>query len=113
MASELCGSENAAMSEGIEEDELVEIEQRAARAFAIAPTPWIAWLETRGGLGGESFIQLGDDPVLDREMYIRMYTGLDETASPDVHLDAMIEFIADACNAVPRPIAEIRRLRSR
>jgi hypothetical protein len=42
-----------------------------------------------------------------------MYTGLNEIASPDVHLDAVIEFIADACNAVPRLVAEIRRLRSR
>jgi hypothetical protein len=113
MTSELCGRENAVMSEGIEEAELVEIEQRAARAFAIAPTPWVVWLETRGGLGGESFIQVGDDPGLDQELYIRMYTGLNEIASPDVHLDAVIEFIADACNAVPRLVAEIRWLRSR
>jgi len=113
MTSELCGRENAVMSEGIEEAELVEIEQRAGRAFSVAPAPWVAWLETRGGLGGESFIQLGDDPDLDQELYIRMYTGLNEIASPDVHLDAVIEFIADACNALPRLVAEIRRLRSR
>jgi hypothetical protein len=49
MTSELCGRETAVMSEGIEEAELVEIEQRAARAFAIAPTPRIAWLETAAG----------------------------------------------------------------
>ena len=61
MSSEVCGRENAVMSEGIEEVELVEIERRAARAFAVAPTPWVAWLETSGGLGGESFIQLGDE----------------------------------------------------
>jgi hypothetical protein len=113
MTSELCGRDNGVMSEGIEEAELAEIEQRAARAFAIAPTPWVAWLETRGGLGGESFIQLGDDPALDQELYIRMYTGLTESTSPDVRLDAVIEFIADACNAIPRLVAEIRRLRSR
>lgn len=57
--------ECSVMSEGIEETELVEVEQRAARASAIAPTPWVAQLETRGGLGGESFIRLGDDPALD------------------------------------------------
>jgi hypothetical protein len=112
MTSEVCGRENAVMSEGIEEAELVEIEQRAARAFAVAPTPWVAWLETSGGLGGESFIQLGDDLALDQELYIRLYTGSNEIASPDVHLDAVIEFVADACNAIPRLIAEIRRLRS-
>jgi hypothetical protein len=113
MTPEPWDRENAVMSEGIEEAELAELEQRAARAFAIAPTPWVACLETHGGLGGESFIQLGDDPSLDRELYIRMYTGLNETASPDVHLDAVIEFIADAYNAIPRLIAEIRRLSSR
>jgi hypothetical protein len=75
--------------------------------------PWVAWLETGGGLGGESFIQLGDDPGLDQELYIRMCTGSDEIVSPNVHLDVVIEFIADACNAVPRLVAEIRRLRSR
>jgi hypothetical protein len=101
------------MTDGIEETELVEIEQRAVRAFAVAPQPWVAWLETRGGLGGESFIQLGDDPELDVEFYIRFYTGSNEVTSPDVRLDAVIEFIADACNAVPRLIAEVRRLRSR
>jgi hypothetical protein len=85
----------------------------AEEVFAVAPTPWVAWLESRGGLGGESFIQLGDDPALDQELYIRMYTGSNEIASPDVHLDAVIEFIADACNAIPRLVAEIRRLRSR
>jgi hypothetical protein len=114
MTSELCGRENAVMSEGIEEAELVEIEQRAARAFAVAPAPWVAWLETHGGLGGESFIQLGGyDPAIDQEFCIRMYTGSNETPSHGEHLDAVIEFIADACNAVPRLVAEIRQLRSR
>jgi hypothetical protein len=42
-----------------------------------------------------------------------MYAGPNETASPEVHLDAVIEFIADACNAIPRLVAEIWRLRSR
>jgi hypothetical protein len=113
MTSELRGRDNAVMTEGTEEAELAEIEQRAARAFAIAPTPWVAWLEKSGGLGGESCIGLGDDPALDQESYVRMCAGLNETASPDVHLDAVIEFSADACNAIPRLVAEIRRLRSR
>jgi hypothetical protein len=113
MTSEVRARENAVINEGIDEAELSEIEQLAARALAIAPTPWVAWPETRGGLGGESFIQIGDDPALAQELYIRMYTGVNETASPDVHLDAVIEFIADACNAIPRLVAETRRLRSR
>lgn len=70
------------MSDGIEDDELAEIEQIAVRAFAAAPTPWIAQLETRQSIGGESFVRLGDDPDLDQELYVRLYNGLDEIASP-------------------------------
>lgn len=84
------------MSDDIEEAELAEIEQRAARALAVAPAPWIAQLETRQPIGGETFIQLGDDPALDHEMYIRLYTGASEIASPDVGLDAVVDFIAHA-----------------
>jgi hypothetical protein len=58
------------MSDDIDEAELVEIEERAARAFAVAPTPWIAQLETRQPIGAETFIQLGDDPAVDQELYI-------------------------------------------
>jgi hypothetical protein len=64
------------MSDDIEEAELVVIERRAARAFAVAPTPWIAQLETRQPIGGETFIQLGDDPAVDQELYIRLYIRL-------------------------------------
>ncbi len=100
------------MSNDIEEAELAEIEQRATRAFAVAPTPWIARLETRQPIGGETFIQLGDDPAVDQELYIRLYTGASEIASPDVGLDAVVDFIAHASDALPRLIAEIRRLRN-
>lgn len=104
--------EDVVMSDGIEDKELGEIEQRAARAFAVAPTPWVGQLETRSAIGGQSFIQVGDDPDLDLELYVRLYNGLDEITSPNVGLDAVIDFIADASDAVPRLIAEIRRLRS-
>jgi hypothetical protein len=100
------------MSYGIEETELAEIEQSAAQAFAIAPAPWVALLETRGGLGGESFIRLGDDPVLDRDLYVTLHLGTKRVASPDVGLDAVIEYIAQACDAIPRLTGEIRRLLS-
>ena len=100
------------MSYGIEGTELAEIEEYAAQAFAVAPAPWAALLETRGGLGGESFIRLGDDPVLDNELYITLYLGTNPVASPDVGLDAVIDYIAHACDAMPRLMDEIRRLRS-
>jgi hypothetical protein len=64
------------MSDEIDEAELVEIEQRAARAFAVAPAPWIAQLETGQPIGGENFIQLGDDPALDQELYISAAAGV-------------------------------------
>ncbi|HSR86440.1 MAG TPA: hypothetical protein VLM11_19865 [Streptosporangiaceae bacterium] len=100
------------MSDGIEETELSEIEQRAAQAFAVAPAPWTALLETRAGLGGESFIRLGDDPVLDHELYVTLFLGTNRVASPDVGPDAVIDYIAHACDTIPRLITEIRRLRS-
>jgi hypothetical protein len=109
---QLSTGENAVMSDGMDETELAEIEQRAAEAFAVAPTPWMALLETRAGLGGESFIRLGDDPVLDRELYVTLILGTKRVASPDVGLDAVIDYIARACDAIPELIAEIRRLRS-
>ena len=96
----------------MEDDELAEIEQRAALAFALAPTPRIAHVETREAIGGESFIRLGDDPDLDQELYVRMYTGPNEIVSPDVGLDAVVDFIAQAAQTIPRLVAEIRRLRS-
>ncbi|HEY2077651.1 MAG TPA: hypothetical protein VGH53_15060 [Streptosporangiaceae bacterium] len=99
------------MIDGIDEAELVELEQRAARVLAAAPTPWIAWLETRHAIGGESFIQLGDDPASDQELYIKLYTGSNTVTSPDADLDAVIDFVAHAAAAIPRLIAEVRRLR--
>lgn len=41
------------MSDDFEDAELAEIEQRAARAFAVAPAPWIAQLETRQPIGAK------------------------------------------------------------
>ena len=76
------------------------------------PHPWIAQLETRHPIGGESFIRLGDDPDLDQELYVRLYMAPDEIASPDVGLDVVVDFIAETAQTIPRLIAEIRRLRS-
>jgi hypothetical protein len=104
--------ENAVMSDGIAEADLVQIEEQAAQAFAVAPTPWLALLETRHGIAGESFIRLGDDQGVDHELYIRLYKGAEEITSPDLRLDAVVDFIAHATNVIPRLIAEIRRLHS-
>jgi len=100
------------MSDALGEAELAEIEQRAALAFAAAPTPWASFLETGGGLGGESFIRLGSDPVHDDELYVRLYRASQQIVSPDVRLDAVIDFVAHAAEDIPRLIAEVRRLRT-
>jgi hypothetical protein len=68
------------MSDVIGEAELAEIEQRAALAFAVAPTLWTSFLETRGGLGGESFTRLGNDRVRDDELYVRLYLASEQLA---------------------------------
>lgn len=69
-------------------------------------------LETRGGIGGCSFIQIGDDPAVDDEMYIDVHLGTRQLTSPDARLDAVIDFVAHAPTDMARLIAEIR-LRSR
>jgi len=101
------------MTEGITEAELAEIEQRVAEALAVAPAPWTSFLETRhGGIGGESFVRIGDDPVLDHELYIRLYLASEQLVSPDIRLDAVIDFVANAADDILRLIAEVRRLRT-
>lgn len=57
-------------------------------------------------------IRLGGDSDLDRELYIMLYIGPDEIASPDVGLDAVVDFIAEAAQMIPRLVVEIQRLLS-
>lgn len=100
------------MIDAIGDAELDEIEQRAGRALDVAPAPWRPLLETRHGIGGCSFIQVGNDPVRDQEIYLDVHDGSQRLMSPDARLDAIIDFVAHAAGDVPRLIAEIRRLRS-
>jgi len=55
--------------------DLEQIERRALRALDAAPPPWLPFLETGGGLGGDSFIRLGEDLDVDQEMYLHVYRG--------------------------------------
>ena len=50
--------------------DLERIEQRALRALDVAPPPWSPFLKTDGGLGGDTFIRVGDAPDVDQEMYL-------------------------------------------
>jgi len=98
------------MTDPLPDMDLGQIERRALRALDAAPPPWVPFLETKGGLGGASFIRLGDDPDVDQEMYLDVYDGGEHLRSP-VRLDPIVEFVACAPEDVIRLIAEIRRLR--
>lgn len=102
------------MNDSLPDAELIEIQQRTIQALDVAPAPWKPWLETRdGGIGGCSFIQLGDDPDVDHEMYIDLHLGTRRLTSPDAQLDTIIDFVAHAPSDVVRLVAEIRRLRTK
>lgn len=101
------------MEDLLPDQELTKIEQRAMQALDVAPAPWKPQLETRHDIGGCSFIQLGNDPEVDHEMYIDLHLGTRRLTSPDAQLDAVIDFVAHTPSDVTRLIAEIRRLRSR
>ena len=103
-------SDNDYMTDPMSDTYLEQVEQRALRALDAAPPPWSPFLETEGGLGGDSFIRLGDDPDVDREMYLHVYTGIEQVRSPAC-LDLIVEFVACAPEDVIRLISEIRRLR--
>lgn len=96
--------------EALTDADLAAIEQRCAQA---TPGPWLAWLETRHGTGGGSFIQLNHDPDLDDEMYVRRFVGIEEVPHLDAQLEADLDFMAEARQDVPRLLAEVRRLRAR
>ena len=102
----------AIVKDALPDAELIEIEQRATRALDVVPTPWNPMLETRHSIGGCSFIQIGDDPAVDKEMYLDVHLGARQLTSPDARLDAVIDFVAHAPADVARLITEIRRLRS-
>jgi hypothetical protein len=98
-----------AEDEALTEAELSEMERRTEAA---APGPWVAFLETRGGVGDCSVIQVGRGNDIDDEIYVRRFIGTKELVSPNPQLDSDIEFIAAARQDMPRLIAEVKRLRT-
>lgn len=103
--SRLSSGDNAVMSDGIAEAELVEIEQRA---HAASPAPWEAFIEARDHTAGDDFIRIGGFDDAQPDMYIQHYLGANSVRVPAADLD----FIAHARQDVPRLVAEIRRLRA-
>jgi hypothetical protein len=95
----------------LSDEDLYEIERRVASAFGVAPQPWIPWLETRDGIGGCSFVQVGGDPGEDNEIYFDVRLGHRRLVSPDARLDAIVDFVGKAADDVLRLLAEVRRLR--
>jgi len=92
------------------EERLEEIERRARLAFRVLGCPWVAELETRSAIGGESFIRCGQTER-DDEMYVRVHLGADELVSPDPQLDAVIDFLANAPADIEWLIQELQRAR--
>ena len=93
------------------EEELDSMEVRIAAASMGA---WIPVLETRGATGGASCIQIAPaTAVEDDEIHLSRFTNREQVqVSPDLQLDADLDFIASARQDMPRLIAEVRRLRA-
>ncbi|MGW4649905.1 hypothetical protein [Kitasatospora sp. NPDC004289] len=95
--------------ESLTSHEIDEIEKRAALA---TPGPWVPVLETRGATGGGSCIQVAPETAeVDDELYISRFVAGADIRSPNIQLDADLDFIAYARSDIPRLIAEVRRLR--
>ena len=99
------------MNEPLTDVELARIEGRLSKALEVAPAPWSPGLETRMGLGGCSFVQLGGDPNVDNELYFELRLGREQVVSPDERLDAVVDFLGNAAGDVSRLLTELRRLR--
>ena len=74
--------------------------------------PWVACLETNGGLGGESFVQFNVDSPDDDELYVSVHLNGREVRRPDRRVDALIEFIGHSAGDVQLLLSEVRRLRA-
>jgi hypothetical protein len=99
------------MADELSDADLKEVEQRATRAFGVAPQPWKPWLESRDGIGGGSVVQFGGDPNEDNEMYIDVRLGGRQLTSPDAQLDAIVDFVGHAAGDIALLLTEIKRLR--
>jgi hypothetical protein len=99
------------MTEPLSEEALAAIEHRLSQALTVAPPPWRPGLETREGLGGESFVPFLGDPEVDNEMYIIVNLGPERLHSPDPRLDLIVDFLGNAAADIQKLIAEVRRSR--
>ncbi len=84
-----------------------------SRIAAASMGAWVPVLETRGATGGASCIQIAPATAVDDdEIFLsRFINGEEVQVSPDLQLDADLDFIASARQDMPRLVAEVRRLR--
>lgn len=84
-------------------DELEQLEKAAT------PGPWVSSVEGRDHFGGDDVILAAQDP---RQVDSDVYASI-RVAGGDWHPVSISDqdFIAAARNAIPRLIAEVRRLR--
>ena len=92
-------------SRELSDADLDEIERRAESA---SPGPWQAFIEDRDHQSGDTIIRMGGDDPLVPDIYVHdSLPGPTFVRVPDADLD----FIAEACQDIPRLLAEVRRLR--
>ena len=68
------------------------------------PPPWNASVEGRDHMSGDTFIMIGAEGDRREDLYLSRDSGLADSATHDL--------VAEARNALPVLIGEIRRLRS-
>jgi hypothetical protein len=87
----------------ISDDELEEIERRAAAA---SPAPWESFVFPNPN--DDDFIRIGGVDDSQPDMYVQHYLGAGVVQVPGADLD----FIAHARQDIPRLVAEVRRLKA-
>jgi hypothetical protein len=87
--------------ESLSEADLDAIQKRAHDA---TPGPWWAWVEGRDGIADDTFVGRGSRDARHSDLYLS-HDGPGPVTTAD------IDFIASACQDIPRLIAGVRRLR--
>jgi hypothetical protein len=98
-------SEDVGMTdESISDAELDALE---ALAEGAVKGPWKSYLEGRDHFAGDNFIRTGGDDTDGPDMYVQLYYGTKPVIDVATH-----DFVAAARQAIPRLVAEVRRLRA-
>jgi hypothetical protein len=71
----------------------------------VTPPPWRAMIEGRDHTSGESFIMTGREDDRDEDIYVTRDSGAASAA--------LLDFLAEARNSIPRLLEEITELRGK